>query len=95
MTERPSTKLHPCAKPIKAMEWLVNKVTLEGETVFDPFMGSGTTGLAAVSLGCKFVGIEINPQYYQLAVDRITNLYRQPDYRVQRTEPKRKYRNKK
>lgn len=69
---------HPCPKPIKQMEWMVSRVSLEGETVFDPFMGSGTTGVACVNLGRKFIGIEIEPKYFDIACRRIEEAYRQP-----------------
>lgn len=67
-----SEKQHPCSKPVKFMEWMVNKATLnEGETVLDPFMGSGTTGVACMSLGRKFIGIEIEPKYFEISCERI------------------------
>jgi site-specific DNA-methyltransferase (adenine-specific) len=68
---------HPCAKPLPQMRWLVNRVSMEGETVFDPFMGSGTTGVAAVQLGRKFLGIELNQRFYEVALERLTNAQRQ------------------
>jgi DNA modification methylase len=52
---------HPCPKPIKWMVWLVNRVSFAGDTILDPFMGSGTTGVACVQLGRKFIGIELDP----------------------------------
>lgn len=77
LTEKSSCENHPCAKPQKGWDWLVNKVSLEGETVFDPFMGSGTTGVSCVKLGRKFVGIEISEKYFELACKRITEATRQ------------------
>jgi DNA modification methylase len=75
----PAAKVdHPCPKPQKAWEWLVNKATLEGHTVLDPFMGSGTTGVACVNLGRKFIGIELDPDYFEIACKRIAEAYRQP-----------------
>jgi len=65
-----ANKVHPTQKPLKLMEWCVKKT--KGK-VFDPYMGVGTTGVAAVKLGRKFVGIEINPKYFDLAVGRIRN----------------------
>jgi DNA modification methylase len=58
---------HPCAKPLPMMQWLVNRASLEGETVLDPFMGSGTTGVACVQLRRSFIGIEIERRYFDLA----------------------------
>ena len=68
---------HPCAKPLAAMEWAVNRASLNGDVVLDPFMGSGTTGVACSKLGRKFVGIEIEPKYFDLACERITDSQRQ------------------
>ena len=68
---------HPCAKPIKAWTWLVNKASLEGETVLDPFMGSGTTGVACANLGRKFIGIELEREYFDIACERIEAAYAQ------------------
>ncbi len=79
LTEKASTDLHPCAKPIGAMKWMVKKGSLEGQTVLDPFMGSGTTGIAAVQSGRKFIGIEIDPDYFQIACKRIEDAQRQGD----------------
>jgi DNA modification methylase len=70
---------HPCAKPTRAWEWLLNKVSQAQETVLDPFMGSGTTGVACVKLGRKFIGIEIEPKYFDIACHRIEEATRQPD----------------
>jgi len=78
---------HPCAKPIDAMAWAVNRAALEGQIVFDPFMGSGTTGVAAIKLGRKFIGIEIEPAYFDIACRRIEEATRQPDLFIEK--PKR------
>jgi site-specific DNA-methyltransferase (adenine-specific) len=69
---------HPCAKPIAAMEWALTRVSFEGELVLDPFMGSGTTGVAAVNLGRKFIGIEIEPKYFDTARRRISEALSRP-----------------
>ena len=79
LTEKASTDEHPCAKPLKAWTWLTWKLALEGETVLDPFMGSGTTGIAAHANGQRFVGIEISPAYFDLACKRIEDAQRQGD----------------
>lgn len=68
---------HPCPKPLPFMKWMVNKGSLEGETILDPFMGSGTTGVAALQLGRKFIGIELDPKYFNLACRRIEDAQRQ------------------
>lgn len=62
---------HPCEKPLKMMEWLVMRGSMERDTILDPFMGSGTTGVAAVQLGRKFIGIECDPTYFEIARGRI------------------------
>jgi len=65
------TNAHPCPKPLSWMRWLVQLATTPGETVLDPFMGSGTTGVACVEMGRKFIGIEQDPAYFELACQRI------------------------
>jgi DNA modification methylase len=62
---------HPCPKPLKFTTWAVNKASLEGETVLDPFMGTGTTGVACVNIQRRFIGIEINEKYFDVARRRI------------------------
>jgi site-specific DNA-methyltransferase (adenine-specific)/modification methylase len=65
---------HPTQKPIGVMEWALSFTTGD---VLDPFMGSGTTGVACVNLGRKFIGIEIMPKYFDIACERIENAQRQ------------------
>lgn len=62
---------HPCPKPVGWMRWLVNRTSREGETVLDPFMGSGTTGVACMRDGRNFIGVEINPKFHAIAERRI------------------------
>ena len=72
MSEKaPGRNSHPCVKPVALMEYLINMVTREGQTVLDPFMGSGTTGLACKNLNRKFIGIELDPEYFKIAEKRI------------------------
>ena len=66
---------HPTQKPIGVMEWAINQTS--GETILDPFMGSGTTGVACMNLGRKFIGIEIEPKYFDIACERIDQSQRQ------------------
>jgi len=68
---------HPTVKPIKLMEYLIKLITPPGGIVLDPFMGSGTTGVAARRLGINFTGIELNPEYFEIARARIENGYRE------------------
>lgn len=58
---------HPCSRSPAHIRWLVNWWSLEGETVLDPFMGSGTTGVACKEMGRKFIGIEIEEKYFKIA----------------------------
>ena len=76
-TERSENNGHPCPKPIGMMNWLVDRASLVGETVCDPFMGSGTTGVACVNLGRSFVGIERERKYFDIACRRIEQAYAQ------------------
>ncbi len=64
---------HPTPKPIEYMEKLIERVSEKGDTIVDPFMGSGTTGVACVKLGRNFIGYEINPDYYSDTELRINN----------------------
>ncbi len=64
---------HPCAKPIQMMQWLVARASLDGMTVLDPFMGSGTTGVACVQAGRNFIGIELDAGYFEIAQKRIAD----------------------
>jgi site-specific DNA-methyltransferase (adenine-specific) len=68
---------HPTTKPLPLVEKLVKQFSDPGELIFDPFMGSGTTGVAAVKMGRRFVGIEVDPKYFDLACERIDNAQRQ------------------
>lgn len=65
---------HPTQKPLELMSYLVKTFSNEGDIVLDCCMGSGTTGAAAVALGRKFIGIELNETYYKIAKDRIENV---------------------
>lgn len=69
-------RLHPTQKPVKLMEWVmkVSGVPQNG-TVFDPYMGSGTTGVACANTGRRFIGVERDPNYFAVAQDRIATAY--------------------
>jgi site-specific DNA-methyltransferase (adenine-specific) len=75
---------HPCPKPLGLTRWLVNRASLSGHVVLDPFMGSGTTGVVCSELGRSFIGIEIEPKYFDIACRRIEAATRQSDMFVQR-----------
>lgn len=70
-TDRQKSKLHPTQKPVALMEYMIKTYTLEGETVLDFTMGSGTTGVAAANTGRNFIGIEMDDKYFAIAEDRI------------------------
>jgi DNA modification methylase len=74
---RPANNGHPCPKDVHWATWLINKFTKPGELIIDPMMGSGTTGVAAVQLGRRFIGIEIDPIYYALSEKRIKEAQQQ------------------
>jgi site-specific DNA-methyltransferase (adenine-specific) len=74
-----SGALVPTQKPIKLIRAFVEDFTNAGETVLDPFAGSGTTGAACVSAGRKFIGIEKDFRHFDIACKRIADAYAQPD----------------
>jgi DNA modification methylase len=76
---------HPTTKPTRLMERLIEK--MPAGVVLDPFMGSGTTGVAAVKLGRKFIGIEIEPKYFDIACKRIADALKQPDMFIEAPKP--------
>jgi DNA modification methylase len=83
-------KQHPTQKPVELMRWCLGFLR-DARTVIDPFMGSGTTGVACVREGRSFIGIEIDEGYFDIACERIRKAYAQPDFFVQppkREEPK-------
>lgn len=69
----PSKCVHPTQKPVELLEYLVKTYTLENETILDFTMGSGTTGVACQNLNRKFIGIELDKNYFKVARDRIDN----------------------
>ncbi len=79
---------HPSQKPIEVMEWCIKQLPDDATSVLDPFMGSGTTGVACAKLGRKFIGIEIEPKYFDIACKRIEQAYAQPDFFVEAPKPK-------
>jgi DNA modification methylase len=76
-------KTHPCEKPVDLLKWCIGFVPNANE-ILDPFMGSGTTGVACAKLGRKFVGIEIDEGYFDIACRRIEAAYHQPDMFIAR-----------
>lgn len=74
-TAKTDKGLHPTQKPIELMKLLIELTTLDGQTVLDPFCGSGSTLLAAKQLKRNFIGIEINEAYYKIARNRVENSF--------------------
>ena len=64
-------KGHPTQKNIETMEWLIERLTNEGDIVLDPFMGSGTTGVACQNLNRDFIGCELSDEYFEMAQKRL------------------------
>jgi DNA modification methylase len=69
---------HPTQKPLGVMDWCLTHVP-DAKLILDPFMGSGTTGVACVKSGRHFIGIEREPEYFEIACMRIEEAYKQPD----------------
>lgn len=71
-SERRQKAVHPSQKPVELFKWIINRLNLPPNSViFDPYMGSGSCGVAALELGYKFIGCEIEPEYFQIANDRL------------------------
>ena len=70
-------KKHPTQKPVALMKWCIDQCTNNPQTILDPFMGSGTTGLAAIQMGRKFIGIEREESYFNIACERIEQATKQ------------------
>jgi len=75
-SERNHRRVHPTQKPVVVMEWVID-LCGSPQTILDPYMGSGTTGVAAANLGRKFIGIEIERKYFDIACERIEAAYAQ------------------
>ena len=74
---------HPTQKPIGVMKWAIGHLPAPSDTILDPFMGSGTTGVAAVQMGRRFIGIEREERYFEIACKRIEDAQRQGDFFVE------------
>ena len=79
---------HPTQKPTPLIMEIVSLFSSANQVVLDPFMGSGTTGVACVKLGRKFIGIEIDEGYFDIACDRIRKAYAQPDMFIEQERSK-------
>jgi len=77
--ERTET-LHPTQKPVTLMRWCISKLNLPiGSVILDPFLGSGSTGVAALQMGYRFIGIEIDPVFFDISCKRILNCQKKKD----------------
>jgi site-specific DNA-methyltransferase (adenine-specific)/modification methylase len=79
-------RFHPTQKPLGVMKWVID-LCPNADMILDPFMGSGTTGVAAVQMGRKFIGIEREPSYFDIACKRIENAYRQGSLFAEQEKP--------
>ena len=77
--------VHPTQKPVDLMLWCLGFLNA-CPTILDPFMGSGTTGVACIKRGHRFIGIEADPEYFDIACERIRKAYAQPDLFVEQTK---------
>ena len=78
-------KEHPTQKPVELMEWCIEMIGSQN-VILDPFMGSGTTGVAAIKMGKKFIGIEREPKYFEVACKRIEEAQKQVDMFINANE---------
>jgi site-specific DNA-methyltransferase (adenine-specific) len=85
-TSAAKPRLHPTQKPVQLMQWCLEFIPAKCATILDPFMGSGTTGVACAKVGRAFIGIEIEPEYFDIACHRIEEAYSQPDFFVDTRE---------
>lgn len=83
-------KQHPTQKPIEVIERCILELPKRVVSILDPFMGSGTAGVACAKLGRKFIGIELNEKYFDIACERIQKAYDQPDLFIQQPSEKPK-----
>ena len=71
---RDKDKIHPTQKPVALLEYLIKTYTNEGDLILDFTMGSGSTGLACMNTNRRFVGIELDEKYFNIAVDRLKDI---------------------
>lgn len=72
-------KFHPTTKPLELMQWCIDQLPRDTQTILDPFMGSGTTLVACAKMGRKGIGIELDEDYFKIACKRVEEAYKQPD----------------
>ena len=86
-SERAIPRVHATQKPVRVMEWCIGHLPKAAATILDPFMGSGTTLVACARMGLKGIGIEIDPDHFEIACRRVEEACRQPDFFVQPPAP--------
>ncbi len=89
-SEKADVRVHPTQKPVALLRWCIEQFPDDCDTIIDPYCGSGTTGVAAVRMGRKFIGIEIDPRHFETACRRVEAAYRQPDLFVPSPAPQPK-----
>lgn len=72
---------HPTQKPIQLMEHFISLLTHDGDIIMDPFMGSGSTGVAAQNLSRGFIGIEVDDEYFEIAQKRLSQQRIEVEYK--------------
>lgn len=83
-SERSDLRVHPTQKPIAVMEWVINQVAAPGVAIVDPYLGSGSTGVACVRQSRPFTGIEVDQNYFDVACRRISDALTRPDIFAER-----------
>ena len=82
-SERIKDPKHPTQKPVKLLRHLINIASNEGDVILDPFMGVGSTGVAALEMNRKFIGLEIEESYFDAAEKRLKNAVSEPLFEQQ------------
>ncbi|MGR3524861.1 MAG: DNA-methyltransferase [Paracoccaceae bacterium] len=85
--ERHTPREHPTQKPVAIMEWCIKQLPDNAQTILDPFMGSGTTLVACQRLGRQGIGVELDPDYFEIACKRVDEATRQPDLFIEKPTP--------
>lgn len=81
-------RVHPTQKPVGVMEWCITQLPKEVVTICDPMMGSGSTLVACAKMGRKGIGIELDPDYFEIACERVRKAYEQPDFLIEQPKAK-------